>query len=504
MHLAIAPPLASHRYSGPSTTPPAPSPSCGTPKRLWTSTSTPSTPHYSYTVLDDLTRRDKEFTRYVLNMTSLQWLNESLVDRPVWWHYMTVTVPRQLTPGLEDSAFLLMDGGDNGAQPPAHTSPLQSIIAAFAIKSGTISACLTQIPNQPLTFPHDPQGKTSRSEDKLLAYTWWHFLTNHSDDPHRLLLFPMTKACVRGMDTVSDFILKISAGRQRIDRFTVSGGSKRGWVAWLTAAVDRRVVSFVPIVLDLLNMTENLHHHFRAYGGWSFAFHSYYDLNITELLDSPQMKRMSSLIDPLAYNERYRSKPKLVISSVGDEFFLLDNSHYYYQQLQGEKHLRILPNAEHLCLGHWLSVLLSIQSFYFSTMLGHKRPTMHWNRTQSEGSGAIYLYTDTPPIKVLAYQARTLDAKRRDFRWAVASPGRPGHILFRPIPWWSSPVSSPSPGVYMKKFLVPKFGWRAFFIEVSFSGPLGTVQTFTTEVQIIPDTFPFPQCKAQACHGTIV
>ncbi|KAG5853646.1 hypothetical protein ANANG_G00028200 [Anguilla anguilla] len=461
-------------------------------------------PHYSYTVLDNLTMREEEFTTYVLNMTSLQWLNESLVDRPLWWHYMTVTVPRRITPGLEDSGFLFVDQGDNGPQPPTNTSSMQAVIAAFAASSGTVTACLTQIPNQPLSFLHDAEGKKSRSEDSLMAYTWWHFLSNLNDEPQWLLLFPMTKACVRGIDTVTDFMLKISAGKQRIERFTVVGASKRGWAAWLVAAVDSRVVSFLPIVLDLLNISENLHHHFRAYGGWSFAFQNYYELNITQFLDSPRMRLIASMIDPLAYSERYRMKPKLIISTGGDEFFLPDDSRYYYQQLPGEKHLRVLPNTEHLCVGHWETVLLSTLSFYCSTMLGLKRPTMHWNRTQSEGSGAIYLYTDSPPIKVLAYEASTWDAKRRDFRWAVAWPGRPGHILFRPVLWWSSPVSNPTPGVYMKEFLVPKFGWRAFFIEASFSGPLGTVQTFTTEVQIIPDTFPFPDCKAQTCHGTIV
>lgn len=35
-------------------------------------------PHYSYTVLDDLTRRDEVFTTYVLNMTSLKWLNGNI------------------------------------------------------------------------------------------------------------------------------------------------------------------------------------------------------------------------------------------------------------------------------------------------------------------------------------------------------------------------------------------------------------------------------------------
>jgi PhoPQ-activated pathogenicity-related protein len=31
----------------------------------------------------------------------------------------------------------------------------------------------------------------------------------------------------------------------------------------------------VPIVLDLLNLVENMHHMVRAYGGWSWAMADY-------------------------------------------------------------------------------------------------------------------------------------------------------------------------------------------------------------------------------------
>ena len=43
-----------------------------------------------------------------------------------------------------------------------------------------------------------------------------------------------------------------------------------------------------------------------------------------------------------AYNERYAGMPKYIISAAGDEFFMLDDSNYYYDQLEGPTFLRFV------------------------------------------------------------------------------------------------------------------------------------------------------------------
>lgn len=68
-----------------------------------------------------------------------------------------------------------------------------------------------------------------------------------------------------------------------VEDFMVSGASKRGWTTWLVGAVDTRATAIAPIVMDLLNFEKNIAHMFKAYGGWTFAFIDYYNMNITEV-----------------------------------------------------------------------------------------------------------------------------------------------------------------------------------------------------------------------------
>jgi PhoPQ-activated pathogenicity-related protein len=48
---------------------------------------------------------------------------------------------------------------------------------------------------------------------------------------------------------VTDFADKKGFGQ--IKKFMIAGGSKRGWVVWTTAAVDKRVFAAIPIVMDM-------------------------------------------------------------------------------------------------------------------------------------------------------------------------------------------------------------------------------------------------------------
>ena len=74
------------------------------------------------------------------------------------------------------------------------------------------------------------------------------------------------------------------------------------------------MIAMMPVVMDELNFVKNIHHHYRAYGGWSFALHDYTELNFTSQVDNPRTQVLMNIVDPFAYRERL-TMPKLVINS---------------------------------------------------------------------------------------------------------------------------------------------------------------------------------------------
>ena len=58
---------------------------------------------------------------------------------------------------------------------------------------------------------------------------------------------------------------------------------------------------------------QNMHHMYRAYGGWTFAFEDYTDLNITSYLDDPRMKMLADIVDPYSKLVKKITKIKTVM-----------------------------------------------------------------------------------------------------------------------------------------------------------------------------------------------
>src|SRR5439155_13360433 len=159
-------------------------------------------------------------TATLIEMTSQRWLTEEEVERPLWTHWITVVRPALVT---SDVALLFITGGGNDRPPPAR--PPAWLVDA-ARDTGTVTAELRLVPNQPVVFKDDPSRKP-RSEDDFIAYTWDKYLRTGDDRwPARL---PMTKSAVRAMDAVTAFTSSREGGGAAVTRFVVSGGSKRGW-----------------------------------------------------------------------------------------------------------------------------------------------------------------------------------------------------------------------------------------------------------------------------------
>jgi PhoPQ-activated pathogenicity-related protein len=409
--------------------------------------------------------RGEGVAAYIVDMKSQAWRTPQEVDRTVWQHWLTVVRPDRVE---FDTAFLLISGGSNDRPPP---SKPDERIAKIALATNSVVAELKMVPNQPLVFHSD--GK-KRSEDDLVGYTWDQFLkTRDATWPARN---PMVKSAVRAMDTVQSLLASEQGGKLAVNAFVVAGGSKRGWTTWLTGAVDRRVVAIVPIVIDVLNVDPSMRHHYAAYGFWAPAIGDYEHHRITQRLDTPELHELYRLVDPYYYRHRLKI-PKYIVNAAGDQFFLPDSSQFYFDQLEGEKHLRYVPNADHSLDDS--DALETIIAFYRMILAGTPRPEYSWT---VEDDGAIHVRTRQEPAAVNLWQATNPGA--RDFR--VETLGKKYTV---------SALEDRGNGLYIGKVDEPDEGWTALFVELVYDTDSKLPLKFTTEVRVVPDTLPFADKK---------
>ena len=405
------------------------------------------------------------YTTYILDLTSQTWRSAADVDRPVWKHWLSVVIPEKVH---GDTAFLYIGGGKNGEELPS-SAPERAV--SLALGTGTVVAELGQVPNQPLHFTDTPQA--GRSEDDLIAYSRVKYIATH--DETWLVRLAMVKSGVRAMDALQQFLATEQAGRQKIEHFVVAGGSKRGWTTWLIGVVDPRVVAIIPIVIDALNSEVITRHHYEAYGFFSPALNDYVRHKIfPDKVGTPEYREVLKIEDPFNYRQRQRLQmPKFLINASGDQFFLPDNSQFYYAELPEEKHLRYVPNAKHNLEGS--DARDSIEAFYQAVLTGKPRPTFTWTKQKD---GALWVRAEGIPQEVNLWQATNPEA--RDFR--VDTIGKA---------WTSTPLVATKPGDYAARVPNPAKGFTAFFIELVYPSGGRYPFKFTTEVSVVPDILPF-------------
>jgi len=419
-------------------------------------------PHYAWRVLSSVPAG--EATVHFLEMTSQQWLTEEEVDRPIWKHWLTVTVPRNV---MSDTALMFIGGGSNrGAEPG---EPDQRLVQT-AISVGTVVAELKMIPNQPLVFPDDGQ---ELYEDALIAYTWDKYLRTQDEKwPARL---PMTKAAVRAMDTITAVCASDAGGQVSVREFVVAGGSKRGWTTWTTAAVDKRVRGIFPIVIDMLNVVPSFKHHFAAYGFYAPAVGDYESRGIMKWQDTEAYAKLMKIVEPFEYRDRL-TMPKYLINATGDQFFLPDSWRFYWDELQGPKHLRYVPNGEHSL--RETDAYETLLAGYACIVHDMPMPQLEWD---SPSPGVLHVQAKgMAPKEVKLWTAD--NPKERDFR--VDTIGRS---------WKARELKAADADGMAVQVSVgpPQKGYRAFMVEMTFQQkPMPAPLKMTTGVFVIPDVLP--------------
>jgi len=455
------------------------------------------------------------YTGHVLNMTSQQWLTPQDVDRSIWWHIVVVVIPE--INSHPDKGALYLTGGDQNDGLPDGTGEDELLCIALALFSEVTCTVVHHIPNEHIKFLAELPTPKERTEDGIIAYAWNHFLA-HPDQPEWLPRLPMTKAAVRAMDCTYEFVKNISKIPVKKTQWIVAGASKRGWTTWTTGAVcaekcglyDHKAIGIIPIVMDALNFHTNVHHFWQALGGWTFALSDYYEQNFTRNIDHPNLPLMTAIIDPINYKDRL-TMPKLVIDSTGDEFFMPDDNYYWWNQsLPGELHLLMVHNAEHSMVTGLPEVVQGASSFMNGILNQKARPSMTWTMDVDATGGSTTVITSETPTKIIVRHAETLDGLHRDFRLVTGyNPcSLPRFtvkgLCIQPVFWHNLNTTQTAPNTYTIRMENLADRWRAFVIEVEFRGTTRIPYVFTTQVNIIPQTFPFPPCVGEGCYGTLL
>jgi PhoPQ-activated pathogenicity-related protein len=447
------------------------------------------------------------YTAYFLNFTSQQWLTSVESSRPIWNHRLTVCVP--LNVGYK-TAFLYVDGGNNVAAEITSTT-VDPIIDFVCRGSSAVTVHLEQVPNQPISFPSDPTN-AQRKEDAIIAFTWEHFLTNTSSDPNWILQFPQVKSAIRAMDAVQEFVETLDI--PQVKSFIMSGASKRGWTTWLAAGIDKRVEAFIPIVMPILNVVPNLNNAFRSLGGWTWTFGDYFAAGNMAHFNKPEFDALAAVIDPIIYNNKFTPKPTYVIASSQDEFFQPDSANFFFQELRGEKYLRILPGSGHTFYATYnlTDVLVSVNSFIHMVADNLRGPRdLSWNlhKTTSRTQNAtIVAVSGTQPKKVVMWSANTISTTKRDFRlFACYTATGPG--CYQNLQWTATDITPQYGVIYTAARQAPAEGWGIFYLEFTYDvterGWNGDKHEFkvSTEVNIVPDILPFPSCGTNCGAGPL-
>jgi PhoPQ-activated pathogenicity-related protein len=370
-----------------------------------------------------------ETTLYDLRLTSQSW------EGIVWQHNLQVFVPKNPSPA--GAALLMIDGGSQGSldKKPAGDALLYG--SMLAAKVGVPCAVLKQVPNQPLFG--------DLKEDALIAETFRRYLD--TGDDAWPLLFPMTKAAVRAMDALGEFSAKELPAR--LEKFAVTGASKRGWTTWLSAASDPRVVALAPMVIDTLNSKPQMAHQIKVLGAWSDATKDYHPL--LRLPENDALRKLWSEIDPYFYREKIK-QPKLLILGNNDPYWATDALNFYWDGLVGPKWVHYVPNAGHDLVQKVpgtkgippIAALTTLGVFVRCQLNGQPFPQLEWKHDDHDGRPRVAVTSTVVPKSAKLWVAH---APTQDFRGATWK-DQPATIVEKTITGEIDPPSSGSAAFY--------------------------------------------------------
>jgi len=400
---------------------------------------------YSWKIADTL--NVDGVTVYNLVLTSQKWREFT------WKHQLAVFIPKEVK--YQDALLFISGGSINKEGEPNFRGPdddLTKMVANIASTNKAITSIIRQTPNQPLY-------EGDLVEDQLISYT----LHNYKNDSDMTwpLLFPMVKTAVRAMDAVQEFVKNDL--KQNIDKFVVSGASKRGWTTWLTGANDLRVEAIAPMVIDVLNMPVSLNYQIEVWKEYSVQIEDYVKLEIPQSVATESGANITTMVDPYSYRSKL-TMPKMIFIGTNDEYWPVDAIKNYYDSIPGENYIHYVPNAGH-GLGDTDSAPRALSAFFGTTIQKKKYPVCTWT---------ISIDDDEADLEVTTTADKLVDA----FLWTAVSTDRD----FRDEKWTSKSLDAKNEADVDAEVDFPKSGFKAFYLDLKYLDPNGNEYTKSTRM----------------------
>ena len=361
-------------------------------------------------------------------LTSQRWRGSA------WRHELSLFMPDRCA--ACGRMLLWIDGGhadavpeSGGISPPDTVGPL----ADACHGAGLPGAVVRQVPWQPMF--------DGLVEDGLIAHSFAEYV--RTGDATWPLLLPMVKAAVEAM-TASARVAREAWGVE-IDGFVVTGASKRGWTTWLSAAVDRRVLGIVPMVIDMLSLERQIALQRESFGTLSAELDDYTSRGIERLIGSPRGRDLVRIVDPFDYRDAI-VQPKLIALGTNDPYWPLGALDVYHGALAGPCWVSYAPNTGHDLPAARVCGLVAAMGRHVTG--SEPLPRLVWRSV--EETADVLVECDAAPEHVTLWQA---SSPTMDFRSATWSPRRLDH---RGAGWTI-------PGMR------PPAGFAAAFAEFAFS-----------------------------------
>lgn len=392
-----------------------------------------------------------DVTVYSLLLTSQTWRAHT------WTHQLNVLVPKE---NKYDGALLFITGGSVDRQGLPNWSgkndDLTKSFCLIARQNKAIVAVLKQTPNQPLY--------NNLTEDALISYTLHQF--KGDGDYSWPLLFPMVKSAKRAMDALQEFAKQNLS--YTLNRFVVSGASKRGWTTWLTGANDQRVKAIAPMVIDMLNMPVSIDYQVKVWNDYSIQIQDYVKLGIVQDMKNGKGSDLVTMIDPYAYRKQL-TMPKMIFMGTNDEYWPIDNIKNYYDSIPGQNMIHYIPNVGH-SMGDKKEAMVNLSAFFGLTMSNTAYPVCNWKMAENKKG---------LKLKIEATKSNLVDV----VIWSADSPDKD----FRNDKWVSKSLGIQHQGTVKLSLEFPASGYRAFYVNLKYQYENGTEYTESTRVFMTDD-----------------